>query len=86
MNTLELNDENGNRVKINVLNIIDSDEYKKSFIIYNIEGNNEKIYASILDEGEFSYTLQTITNESELNYVSFEIKKLFEEMDEEDIL
>jgi len=86
MNILEIFNEQGQKVRIRVLDIIDSDEFKKSFIIYNIEGNEEEVYASILNESENSYSLDSITNENELSYISNEINNMAEEMDENDIL
>lgn len=76
---LKLTDENGLPVTINVIDIIDENEFNKEFIIYTVEGDNDTIFASILNEKEDSYSLDTIENDNEMNYVNAYIDKLAEE-------
>ena len=67
--------EDGSNVIINVLDIIDSYTYDKTFMIYTLDGENQTIFASILNEKDTTYSLDTITNEDELNYINSEITR-----------
>ena len=77
-NTLNVKIENGENITIQVLDIIDDNPFNKSFIIYTVPGN-ESIFASILNEGETDYSLDTIVDEKELEYVNGIIDKVIEE-------
>ena len=77
-NKLTISVGNGQKVTIEVLDIIDSYAFDKSFIIYNLEGNNNDVYASILNESETSYSLETITDPEELKYINSEIDRVVE--------
>lgn len=82
-NTLEVTIEDGTKVKVNVLDIVDSVEYNKTFIIYTVNDNEENIFASILNEKEDSYSLDTITDSNELEYINHEIDRVVSELTEE---
>ena len=78
-NKLILKTEDGNEVTINVLDIIDSNAYGKTFVIYTVQGADDTVFASILNEGESTYSLETITNENEINYINSEITRFASE-------
>jgi len=82
-NKLVVTAENGQDVTINVLDIIDSEEFDKTFMIYNIEGNNEAIFASILNEKEDTFSLDTITNQKEIDFINKEIDRVIDEQEGE---
>ena len=65
-NKLKVTIEDGSEVTVNVLDIIDSLEFNKTFIIYTVNDNNENIFASILNETETTFSLDTITNKNEI--------------------
>lgn len=68
---------NGKDITIDVIDIIEAQEFGKEFIVYTIDGLDEsEIFASILNEKEDSYSLDTIESEEELNYVNNAIKSL----------
>ena len=75
-NKLTVTAEDGTRVEINVLDIIDSYAYNKTFMIYTFANENKSIFASILNERDTSYSLDTITNQEEINYINSEINNL----------
>jgi len=77
-NTLTVKIENGGMITIQVLDIIDENPFNKSFIIYNVPGN-DSIFASILNEGETEYSLDTIEDTKELEYINALIDKTIEE-------
>lgn len=56
---------NGNNIIIEVIDILENNVNGKNYIIYNIEGNDDMFYASILEEDENSYTLKEIKNVEE---------------------
>lgn len=69
-NKLVVNGENGNKVILNVIDIIAIKELNKEYIIYTIEGDSsDNIYASIFVEDETSYTIKTIENDDEWEIV-----------------
>lgn len=69
-NKLVVNGENGNKVTLNVIDIIAIKELNKEYIIYIIEGDSsDNIYASIFVEDETSYTIKTIENDDEWEIV-----------------
>ena len=77
-NTLTVKIENGGMITIQVLDIIDENPFNKSFIIYNVPGN-DSIFSSILNEGETEYSLDTIEDTKELEYINALIDKAIEE-------
>lgn len=69
-NKLVVNGESGNKVTLNVIDIIAIKELNKEYIIYTIEGDSgDNIYASIFVEDETSYTIKTIENDDEWEIV-----------------
>lgn len=78
-NKLVVTAENGQDVTINVLDIIESEEFNKTFMIYNIDGNNEAIFASILNEKEDTFSLDTITEQKEIEFINHEIDRVVQE-------
>ena len=77
---LKVTIEDGSEVTVNVLDIIDSIEFKKTFIIYTVNGDKSNIFASILNEKEESYSLDTIRNQEEIDYINAEIDRVEEEI------
>lgn len=78
-NSLTVNDENGNPVKIYVLDIVDrkvSLFKKRSFIIYTREDEPDNLYASILNEKATSYSLDTITDPKDMEFINREIDQV----------
>lgn len=75
-NILEINLEDGSKAKIEVLDIIRTNVYNKTFIIYKFENDEDNIFASILNEEEKSYSLDTIINQDEINYINSEIDRV----------
>ena len=59
-NKLTLKNEYGADVSINVFDIVDSEEFDKTFIIYSLVDDSNVLYASILKEDELSFSLNTI--------------------------
>lgn len=78
-NKLKVTIEDGSEVTVNVLDIIDSIEFNKTFIIYTVNDNEESIFASILNETETTFSLDTITNNNEIDYINKEIDRVIEE-------
>lgn len=74
-NKLTIKIEDGSSVTINVLDIIDSYTYNKTFMIYTLDGENKTVFASVLNESDVTYSLDTITDEEELNYINSEITR-----------
>ena len=75
-NKLKVTIEDGSEVTVNVLDIIDSLEFNKTFIIYTVNDNNENIFASILNETETTFSLDTITDTREIDYINSEIDRV----------
>ena len=67
---------NGTDIKIFVMDIIEKPEENKKYIIYSIEGNDDNIYASILDEKEDGYTLKYIEDKEEVDKLQKYIESL----------
>ena len=76
MNSLTIRVEDGSIVNINVLDIIDSSVFGKTFIIYTFEGEEKTIFASILNEKAPTFSLDPITNKEEINYINSEIDRV----------
>lgn len=79
-NQLTIMNESGEKKVVNVLDIIDSYAFNKSFIIYNFTEEPQRLYASILNEKETSYSFDTITNPDEVDYITAEIKRVANEL------
>lgn len=74
----------GNDVVIDVIDIVESPEYNKEYIFYTIDGvPNQEIFASILNETDDSYSLDTIENDEEFDYVNQLIAKMSLDFEEE---
>lgn len=85
-NTFKIVNENGEEVICDVLFTFDSDETKKSYIVYTDNSTDDKgnvqVYASIYDPNQEDQKLEPITTDKEwkvidtiLNTLQEEIKK-----------
>lgn len=67
---------------IEVVDIVFNDITKKKYIIYTLgeidKDNNQKIYASVLEDFSNTYNLKPITDEGEWKYIQAKIKEIFE--------
>ena len=77
-NKLVVRASNGEDVTISVLDIIDSIEFNKSFVIYSM--GSEDVYASVLNETDTTFSLDAITDQSEWDYINAMINKTVSEM------
>lgn len=75
-NKLKVTIEDGSEVTVNVLDIIDSLEFNKTFMIYTVNDNDENIFASILNEKEDTFSLDTITDSKEIEYINSQIDRV----------
>jgi len=82
-NKLIITAEDGNKIEINVLDIIDSYTYNKTFMIYTFANENKSVFASILREDSTSYSLDTIINQEEIDYINAEINRVCSKLAEE---
>lgn len=73
-NKLVVKGQDGNDLTISVLDIIDSLEFNKSFMVYSIEGA-DSVYASVVNETDTTYTLDAITEQKEWDFVNAKINK-----------
>ena len=80
-NKLTITIEDGTTAVINVLDIIDSYVYDKTFMIYTFDNENQTIFASVLNEGDTSYSLDSITSQDEINYINSEINRVASEVE-----
>lgn len=74
--TLTVTLADGRELVLDVIDILESEQFKKDFVLYTIKDKEDTIYASILNETETSYSLDTITEPAEIAYVNEEIKKI----------
>lgn len=79
-NILKVTVEDGSIVDVKVLDVIDSAKFNKTFIIYTVNGDESNIFASILNEKEESYSLDTIKEQDEIDYINEEIDRVVEEI------
>ncbi len=77
-NKLVIKGQDGNDMTISVLDIIDSLEFNKSFMVYNIEGS-DAVYASVLNESSATYSLDAITEQKEWDFINAQINKVVSE-------
>ena len=81
-NSFTLIDENGNEVEYDVLFTFDSDETKKSYIVYTDnttdEEGNKKVYASTFDPKEENPVLGPIETDEEWKVIENILNKLQE--------
>ena len=82
-NKLEVTIEDGTTVTVNVLDFVDSLEFGKTYIIYTVNDQSDTVFASILNETEDSYSLDTITDPKELDFINNEIDRVVSELTEE---
>lgn len=81
-NKLKVTIEDGTTVDVNVLDIVDSLEFNKTFIIYTINNQEDTIFSSILNETEATFSLDTITDQKEIDYINNEIDRVVSELSE----
>lgn len=81
-NKLKVTIEDGSEVTVNVLDIIDSLEFNKTFIIYTINNEEDTIFSSILNETETTFSLDTITDQKEIDFINNEIDRVVSELSE----
>ena len=82
-NILKVTVEDGSTVNVNVLDIIDSARFNKTFVIYTVNDDKSNVFASILNEKEDSFSLDTIKEKEELDYINTEIDRVVEEVEGE---
>lgn len=82
-NILKVTVEDGSVVNVNVLDIIDSARFNKTFVIYTVNDDKSNVFASILNEKEDSFSLDTIKDKEELDYINAEIDRVVEEVEGE---
>lgn len=76
-NKLTVSAEDGKRLDIDVIDIIDaSNRFNKEYIIYTISGNKDNVFASVLKEDDNSFTLETIPTQEEYEFVNSRILEL----------
>ncbi len=75
---VKLNDKD---VSIDVIDIIEKDDVNKKYIIYTIDGDDDNVYMSILDENETTYNLLEIKDENEAKLVEEYLKSVLLEED-----
>lgn len=82
-NRLSVNVANGGKIDIIVLDIVEGlyNNIKKKYIVYCLENNSNDIMISILNETDDSFSLDTIDDNSEFQY----IQNLLLEMNKGDI-
>lgn len=81
-NLLEVTSERGDLIQIRVYDILDENQYNKTFVIYTLAGEDTTIFASILNETETDYSLDSITSSEELKYINDEIEMIANEIEE----
>ena len=81
-NILKVTIEDGTTVDVNVLDIVDSLEFNKTFIIYTINNEEDTIFSSILNETETTFSLDTITDQKEIDFINNEIDRVVSELSE----
>ncbi len=76
-NKLTVSAEDGKRLDIDVIDIIDANNrFNKEYIIYTISGNKDNVFASVLKEDDNSFTLETIPTQEEYEFVNSKILEL----------
>lgn len=78
-NKLLVTIEDGTQIEISVLDIVESEEFDKEFVLYTLGTDNQTVYASILNESEDSYSLDTITDQREIDFINKEIDRVTDE-------
>lgn len=72
-NKITVTAENGQKFQAEVLDIFKVAGYDKEYILYSfgevVDGDNEKVYVSILENSDASYNLKEISDVNEWNAV-----------------
>lgn len=78
--TLRVTINNGEEIEINVLDIIEAgyNDVKKEYIVYTVPGSDD-VFISILNESETSYSLDTIEDEQEFQFIENFLTELTKE-------
>ena len=63
-NILQLKDNNGNNIEIEVLDIINDENSNKDYMVYRIK-NQDDVLISIINQTETSFSIDTIEDENE---------------------
>ena len=83
-NTIKVYDEKGNEVICDILFTFDSEETKKSYIVYTDNTKNEdgkvQVYASIYDPNDKEMKLEEIKSEKEWKVIETILQTLQEEI------
>ena len=83
-NTIKVYDEKGNEVICDILCTFDSEETKKSYIVYTDNTKNEdgkvQVYASIYDPNDKEMKLEEIKSEKEWKVIETILQTLQEEI------
>jgi len=81
---LELVDDDGNTVKAEILFTHYAEKFKKDFVVFLVEGEDNYSAAEFIEDGETSGELVPIENEEEWEYIELLLDDFFAEEDEED--
>lgn len=70
-NRLSVNNVNGEKIDIIVLDIVEGlyNNIAKKYIVYCLENNSDDIMISILNETDDSFSLDTINDNEEFQYI-----------------
>lgn len=81
--TVKLNNKD---ITIDVIDIVTNPKIEnREYMVYTIDGlDKDEIFASILNESETSYSLDTIENEEELNFINTYIRDVINTVNEID--
>ena len=80
-NQINITVETGEKKVVNVYDIIDSYAFKKTFVIYDYVDEPNKIYASILNETDTTFSFDPITNPDEQAYIASEVQRVINEQE-----
>lgn len=83
-NKLNVALSDGTPVTISVMDIIDSNVYGKTFVIYYVSNKTDVLFASILNETDEGYSLDPITKKEEIDYINKEIDRVSVEIKKEE--
>ena len=76
---LKVSIDDGRELEINVVDIFPVEKFNKEYIIYTIGKDEDTFYASILNEDDTSFSLNTIESDEEFAYINELLKKYQEE-------
>ena len=83
-NNIEMTLWDDTKDTVGFLDIIDSNVYVKTFVIYYVNGDTEHIFGSILNEGDTKFSFEAITNKDEIDYINAEIDRVIQEVNNEE--